>query len=97
MIIQIINKPHTVEIVFNDYAEAFSASKLSIDKGSGNRLRLSPEKDYLHIVYAADGELVEISAPENAYFDSGGGIPFATMEALYDRLAQCMGDRTGAI
>ena len=95
MLIQVINKKATIEVVFNDYAQYFSISKLSIDKGAGNRLLLGPDKDYMHIIYAAGSSIVEIL--EYNAFDSGAGIPFASMEALYDRLVEYMEDRTGTI
>ena len=95
MLIEVVNKKLTIEVIFNDYAQTFSASKLSIDKGAGNRLMLAPNKNYLHIIYATSDSVVEVL--EYSAFDSGAGVPFASMEALYDRLVQYMEDRTGTI
>ncbi len=92
--IQLINRKNSVEMVFNDHAAAFFCSKQSVDKGGGNRLYLSADKSYMDIIYAT-GAKISILQNQNLAFDSGGGVAFATMEALYDRLVEYMDDRTG--
>jgi len=94
--ITITNKKNTLELVFNEYATAFAASRVSIEKGAGNRIYLSPDKTYIEIIYAADGEKVNVNAGNNFVFDSGGGVPFPTMESLYEKLIFFMEDREGA-
>lgn len=91
------NKANTVELDFNDYATVFKAAKISIDKGSGNRLYLSANKTYIELIYSADGEKVVLDSGTYPIFEKEDSASFASMEALYDYLVDCMEDRTGTI
>ena len=91
------NKANTVELDFNDYAAVFEAAKISIDKGSGNRLYLSANKTYIELIYSADGEKVVLDSGTYPIFEKEDSTSFASMESLYDYLVSCMDDRTGTI
>jgi len=91
------NKKNTIEFSFNEYAVYFGTAKFSIDKGSGNRLYLSENQDYIEVIYSADGEKIVINTGQYALFQSIAGLVFVNSLALYTYLAACMEDREGLV